>query len=321
MHFILFCRIFQIIYAFLYIGYEGCDGKFLVDDILYYESGPQKPLSTLNESPLVVLISGLDWDFENEFLQSLELLQQWIFGNLESSDEDAKRDWEAARVVRVIIAGNAIKSNEKSKHVLFASSESIDHNDTIKALQKLDAFIHDLSKSVHVDLMPGEFDPTNYMLPQQPLHPCMFVKSGRFKSFQGVSNPYCFELAGRDILGSSGQNVMDIKRYSIIEKDIDALSASLKWSHIFPTAPDTLPCHPFYDSDPFIIEQCPHLYFAGNCTEFDTKIVENVDKRSRTRLVCIPKFYETQTVAVVNLRTMETHKMSFKINVFDDIEE
>lgn len=292
----------------------------MVDDILYYESGPQKSLSTLNESPLIVLMSGLDWEHEADFYMSLELLQQWIFGNLEYTEDDAERDWEAASIVRVIIAGNAIKANVKEKHTLFGTSEVSEHNDTIEALQKLDTFIHNLSKSVHVDLMPGEYDPTNYMLPQQPLHPCMFSKSGRLKSFQGVSNPYNFESAGRSILGSSGQNVLDIKRYSKIEKDIDALSASLKWSHIFPTGPDTLPCHPFYEADPFVIEECPHLYFAGNCADFDTDVVIS-SGGTKTRLVCIPKFSETQTVAVVNLRTLNAHKMSFKINVFDDVEE
>lgn len=42
------------------IGYEDGDGKFTVDDYLFYESGPQRPLKDLSESPLLVLVSGLD---------------------------------------------------------------------------------------------------------------------------------------------------------------------------------------------------------------------------------------------------------------------
>lgn len=30
--------------------------------------------------------------------------------------------------------------------------------------------------SIDVDIMPGEFDPTNHMMPQQPLHPCLLPK-------------------------------------------------------------------------------------------------------------------------------------------------
>lgn len=42
------------------IGYEEGDGKFIVDDYVVYESGPQKPLTELSQSPLLVLVSGLD---------------------------------------------------------------------------------------------------------------------------------------------------------------------------------------------------------------------------------------------------------------------
>lgn len=41
-------------------GYQEGDGKFTVEDVLFYESGPQATLQPLDESPLVVLISGLD---------------------------------------------------------------------------------------------------------------------------------------------------------------------------------------------------------------------------------------------------------------------
>lgn len=42
------------------LGYEDCDGKFTVEDFLFYESGPQRSLKSLTESPLLVLVSGLD---------------------------------------------------------------------------------------------------------------------------------------------------------------------------------------------------------------------------------------------------------------------
>ena len=31
--------------------------------------------------------------------------------------------------------------------------------------------------------------------------------------------------------------------------------------------------YPYYDKDPFIIKECPHVYFAGNQPEFKHDIV------------------------------------------------
>ena len=38
----------------------------------------------------------------------------------------------------------------------------------------LDNLLVQLASSVDTDIMPGEFDPANQILPQQPLHPCLF---------------------------------------------------------------------------------------------------------------------------------------------------
>lgn len=52
------------------------------------------------------------------------------------------------------------------------------------------------------------------------------------------------------------------------------LEGSLRWRNIAPTCPDTLGCYPFQDDDPFIMDACPHVYFAGNQREFGTKLVK-----------------------------------------------
>lgn len=53
-----------------------------------------------------------------------------------------------------------------------------------------------LQASVPVDVMPGEFDPTNYTLPQQPLHPCMFPLASAYSTLQLVTNPYQATIDG-----------------------------------------------------------------------------------------------------------------------------
>lgn len=298
-------------------GYEDGDGRFHVEEYLFYESGPQKPLKTLESSPLIVLISGLNQSSANDMSLPMELLQQWLFGNLEGFGHG--RDWEASSVVRVIIAGNSIKASSKPKSSLH-NRPANDSTDLVNAVKSVDSFVHNLAQSVNVDLMPGEFDPSNHMLPQQPMHQCMFPRAIPFKSFRGVPNPYAFEMAGRTIVGTSGQNVHDISRYSKIENPLEALESTLVWSHMAPTAPDTLPCYPYYQQDPFIISECPHVYFAGNVVEFGSKLWEGPDGQ-RTRLVCVPSFAETHTVAVVNLRTLDCQPVCFAVNEFDDGEE
>ena len=53
-----------------------------------------------------------------------------------------------------------------------------------------------ISGCVDVDLMPGEYDPTNFTIPQQPLHKCMFQQASRFPTFTTVTNPYDCTIEG-----------------------------------------------------------------------------------------------------------------------------
>lgn len=57
--------------------------------------------------------------------------------------------------------------------------------------------------SVPVDVMPGQYDPTNYTLPQQPLHPCMFPLSSAYNTLQLVSNPFEASIDGVRYAASS----------------------------------------------------------------------------------------------------------------------
>uniref|UniRef100_A0A2M4ALT6 DNA polymerase delta subunit 2 n=2 Tax=Anopheles triannulatus TaxID=58253 RepID=A0A2M4ALT6_9DIPT len=297
--------------------YQESDGRFFVEDYLFYEGGPQKPLKSLDSSPLLVLISGLNQTAANDCSLSLELLQQWLFGNLEGVGQS--QDWEAASVARIVIAGNSVKATLKHKNHLHTKSTN-EATELVAAVKAVDTLVHNLAQSVPVDLMPGEFDPANHMIPQQPMHQCLFPQSAEFASFHGVPNPYAFELAGRQIVGTAGQNVLDVMRFSKIDNPLEALKATLRWSHLFPTAPDTLPCYPYYQKDPFIVSECPHVYFAGNCGEFMTEQWTGADGQT-TRLICVPSFSEYQSIAVVNLRTMECKKVSFAVDSFGDGEE
>ncbi|KAK7002589.1 DNA polymerase delta subunit 2, partial [Biomphalaria glabrata] len=50
--------------------------------------------------------------------------------------------------------------------------------------------------SVDVTIMPGEFDPSNYTLPQQPFHPCMLPQSSRYNTLHSTTNPCNITVGG-----------------------------------------------------------------------------------------------------------------------------
>lgn len=247
----------------------------------------------------------------------LELLQQWLYGNLDSFDGAA--DWEAASVVRVIVAGNSVRSSveQRQRSNQMRRPES---DETLRSVMAVDEILSNWTRSVHVDLMSGEFDPSNYMLPQQPMHHCMFPKCAPSKNFRAVTNPYRLQLADRQIVGTSGQNVDDVMRFTRITEPLEALRSCLKWSHLAPTAPDSLPCFPYYEKDPFVLDECPHIMFVGNANRFATDLHVGPDGQ-RTRLICVPAFAKERSVAVVNVRTLDCRELNFHLADFDDIEE
>lgn len=302
-----------------------------MEDQVFFSPGPQKPLPTLSFSPLLVIISGIDQNSSEDCSLSLELFQQWIFGNLPSTD--GAKDYESAAISRVVVAGNSVqgKAVVRAKNVNTQVPESMD---VLASLKKVDELLSNLCRSVNVDLMPGEFDPANHLLPQQPMHFCMFpevlrvmignnehhlmisliFQTTQHKSFMGVTNPYEFSIEGRHILGTSGQNVRDIVKFADM-RPLEALRWTVKWGHIAPTCPDTLASYPFTDTDPFVMETYPHVYFAGNCDTFETELYE--DEGVKSRLICVPKFSETQSVVVVDLATLECREVSFKVDALE----
>lgn len=88
--------------------------------------------------------------------------------------------------------------------------------------------------------MPGQYDPSNHALPQQPIHKCVFPQSSTYTSLHRVTNPYECMLQGRRILGTAGHPINDIKSLTNFENDIDILESTLIWNHLAPTAPDTI---------------------------------------------------------------------------------
>ena len=103
-------------------------------------------------------------------------------------------------------------------------------------------------------------------MPQQPINSFLLPKLGEKPTINLVTNPHKFAVCdGVEFLGTSGQNVHDIRLYSKLKDNtsIGIMRLLMEMQHLCPTTPDTLRSFPFRDTDPFTVTQAPHVFFAG----------------------------------------------------------
>ncbi|CAG9864328.1 unnamed protein product [Phyllotreta striolata] len=284
------------------LGSDAGKGKFVACEYLFvgYPEQIERPL--FNDDTFAVFVSGLDFVHYEKHIVNLQLLMYWLTGMCEN----------VQKVARVIIAGNSLKIEAtKRKPTISLISRVPESAESIESIKLFDGFLSQLSSIVEVDVMPGEHDPSNQILPQRPMHPCMFPRSASYKSLNLVSNPYSCSLDGFRVCGTSGSPVQNIMWYSDNKTPLGALRKCLEWGHLAPTAPDTLGCYPYYDRDPFVMQDCPHAFFAGNQSEFDTEIVTG-ERGQTVRLISVPKFCTTHEVVLLNLKTLDCAKMAFE---------
>ena len=206
-------------------------------------------------------------------------------------------------------------------------------------IRELDLFLSELcAVGLPVDLIPGLHDPTNAHWPQAPFHPCLLPTATRYVNMIHLCpNPYEAVIGNKLILGSDGGNIADLRKFIATThassddfimaeqspkslhpaSEIDALHCSLLYSHMAPTGPDSLPLYPSNEMDPFAIETTPDVYFAGNCSRFESREITRVSidgKVNLTRLICIPSFAETRQVVLLDLTTLDC-----TVVAFDDI--
>ena len=231
---------------------------------------------------------------------------------------------DAQKVSRVIIAGGGP-----------ASATSDIGASSLTGVRELDSWGLQLGASgIPVDVLPGKSDPTTANWPQRPFHSSLFPKWSSTRLCNTTPNPYAAGHGRRFVIGTDGENVRDLCRSMLYPsqkaakgdnnenfpdsesyepvKELEALEHTLKWSHMCPTGPDSVPTVPHGDMDPMVLDSTPHLYFSGNSTKFATKMVENKERGTMTRLVCVPKFAESGEAVLVNLETLDVELLRFK---------
>lgn len=294
-------------------GTESVDGTFKVIDFVYAGLGDQNPLPAKGEEGnYIALISGLNISSsEQKSMLALDMFTDYVNGQLGGELEQET----ASRIARVVVAGNLIAAIEDDAEGELDAWQPKAEADTVQAMHELDEVLAHLSSSVNVDIMPGANDASNLAVPQQPLHHCMFPKAAATSALLGVTNPYQFTADGVDFLGTSGQGVDDVYRYSSLADRKKIAENIVQYGHLFPTAPDTLTCFPYKTDDPFVITSCPHVCFNGNQPEYSSSLIEG-DKGQKLRVINVPSFETTQTVVLVNTKTLESFPVTF--DAFDD---
>ncbi|CAF3874121.1 unnamed protein product [Rotaria sp. Silwood1] len=192
-----------------------------------------------------------------------------------------------------------LSSLKEDKFFLFASGFLLSETSIIfNQLEYLFLFHNLISYTItDIDIMPGVNDPCCYMLPQQPLHPCMFPSSSKRKTTLCLANPYDFQIV---FLQTSGQNLDDIYPLSTIDDRVQILENCLKLCAIAPICPDTLSCYPYVKNDPLIITDIPHVFFAGNQPKFETRgFIEIVEHLTVWLELEIPSYNDSNDFCIV----------------------
>lgn len=314
--------------------------EFLGSKLEDHHRTPTLPHQQQTE-PCVLLISGLrccstsalepKGNFSSHSLRT-DLLLDFITGNLPTLEA------HGARIAHVILAGGncgppePLPTATTGAEVFDKGSKKRGAQSASLPVQELDILLTKLVSwaSVSIDILPGGHDPTNANWPQQPMHPCLFplLSAGSKNSSDSLisrvhrtTNPYEALIGGRLFLGTDGLNLQDLRRFLLVHKDgknlpteLKTMEYTLKFSHLAPTAPNTLHTSPLLGQDPFILRELPDVYFAGNCSEFASCEVFVSDQRCK--LICIPDFSMTQEVVLLNLCTLETE--CIKVIDYDD---
>ncbi|KAF5025054.1 hypothetical protein F66182_2871 [Fusarium sp. NRRL 66182] len=278
----------------------------------------------------IAIVSGLSFSgTDASHALELDLLLEYLLGEALSPPGQV----DVSRISRLIIAGNSISTKDRKPP---AADEALPEKKGQKKYgydasaynplpsQLFDAFVSELLLSIPVTMLPGDQDPANASYPQQPVHAAMFPSARAYTRdpaapatkpgwFDTVTNPWEAELDGWRVLGTSGQNVDDVFKYVCSEDRLGMMEAMCRWRCCAPTAPDTLWSYPFQEDDPFVMQTCPHLYFAGNQPRFSTKVAHGPEGQA-VRLVTVPAFSETKELVLVDTETLEVERVKISVS-------
>ncbi len=303
-------------------------GVFTIVDVVYPEPAAQIPRS-IEETPeqFVMYLSGLRVNPSGK-RAPLEILKEFIMGELVDEGNLVSL---LKRTTNLVILGSSMEVTAKSQKDLSDKDKYRAKNKSnfdAQSLEILDKWISDLLMSIPVSIMAGETDPAEIEYPKMPFHRSLFRLSSGRKNFERLTNPSWLQINGVRILATSGENINDMFKYMIpnihveIGSGIDSpvrrevlydsrlklLQSNILWQNIAPTAPDTLPCYPFTGTDPFTLNETPHVYAVGCQPKFETtklKVARKNGEDLSVRIISVPDFEQTGQCVFMNTKTLE----------------
>ncbi|MCJ1397138.1 hypothetical protein MMC11_000330 [Xylographa trunciseda] len=275
----------------------------------------------------IAIVSGLGIRGDEANSLTLDLLMEFLLGESCGADEQQS----SCAISRLIIAGNSLSeasplpsadevSGKKSSKKYGYDASAYNPAPTAH----LDNFLATLLPSLPVTLIPGNSDPANVSLPQQPIHSAMLPHSRAYSAmpganepgwFDSTTNPWEGDVDGWRFMGNGGQPLDDVFKYVEGNDRLEMMENFLRWRCVAPTAPDTLWCYPFQDTDPFVVKECPHVFFVGNQPKFEKTIIEGPTGQTVV-LLAIPVYRDTGEVVLLDTNTLEIEVVRF--DVFDD---
>jgi DNA polymerase delta subunit 2 len=195
------------------------------------------------------------------------------------------------RIAGVVICGNLVSADEDS-------------------IRQADHFLHRLSNSLPVFVIPGDIDPTNLSLPQQALNPLLFPRSTENSNTKFLTNPCAFSFGGFKFLGSGGQLLGDSWKYTNYSRVVDCLDFTNQSRSLCPTAPDSLPIQPAL-RDPFLIEDSFHLIFSGAYSDSMWKEDDTLSLKGEGPVpLCIPSFFKKSCLVFCDLPSLSCQRVT-----------
>ncbi|WPK23625.1 hypothetical protein PUMCH_000867 [Australozyma saopauloensis] len=297
------------------LGIEIQAGIFEIMEIVNPAPAPQTlALADVDSSgpeEWLAFVSGLSFGKETDLDPRTLLLLQWLSGELGGEDDVAA----AKKILTLVVVGNSIVENEHEENLDFTTTNNFGSKNTSKfspeSLTLFGQWLNEIVATIPAVVMPGESDPCEVCLPQQPVHRALFSQNAPYvgsKNLVTKSNPTWMQTnAGLRILACAGQNIDDICKYRVgetsLEETLDIMEQTLRWQVFVPTAPDTLYCYPYEDSDPFTLDEMPNLYVVGNQCGGGSRTVEIGS--SSVKLLSVPAFKSTGEILLVNTKTLE----------------
>uniref|UniRef100_K7FH43 DNA polymerase delta subunit 2 n=1 Tax=Pelodiscus sinensis TaxID=13735 RepID=K7FH43_PELSI len=270
----------------------------------------QLPRSGPSSDRFVLLVSGLGLGGgSGESSLGMQLLVDVVTGQLGAEGEQNC----AAQISRVILAGNLLSQNTQNRDTLHKHAgrhTAMGQSQGLAVGLVLGEAAEELARGFPI-LQLGERQRRMACL-CRALLAAAFPLASAYSTLQLVTNPYQANIDGVRFLGTSGQNISDIFKYSSMEDYLEILEWTVRGREVLltPWGQGRPACYPFYKTDPFIFSDCPHVYFCGNAPGFQAKELTGADGQ-QVLLVTVPDFSATQTACLVNLRSPPCQPISF----------